>query len=91
MVEPISDDQWAAIDAAIVANRKIEAIKAIRDLAEVSLNDALAAFYGRYAFLRAEAPEQFEHSNQEYWTDFYTNGPQPSMAEPGTLPDWPDL
>ena len=91
VAQPITDDQWAAIDASVVASNKIEAVKAIKERAGFGLQDALVAFYERYALLRAEAPERFDLSNREYWTDFYTDGPQPPMAEPGTLPDWIDL
>jgi len=91
MTQKLTDDQWTAIDASIVASKKIEAVKAIKELAGFGLKDALVAFYERYALLRSEAPERFDRSNREYWTDFYTDGPQPLMAEPDTLPDWTDL
>jgi hypothetical protein len=91
MVKAIPDDQWAAIDAFIVANKKIEAVKAIKEKAECGLPEALIVFYERYAKLRAETPERFDCSNREYWSTFYTDGPPPPMAEPGTLPEVFDL
>jgi hypothetical protein len=91
MAKSFPDDQWPAIDASIVASKKIEALKAIKEMAECSLNEALIVFYERYAMLRGETPERFDRSNREYWTDFYTDGPQPPMAEPGTLPEMFDL
>jgi hypothetical protein len=91
MTDRIPGDQWVVIDTHIVTNRKIEAVKTITQLAGCSLNDALLVFYERYAKLRAEVPERFDCSNRDYWTGFYTDGPSPPMAEPGTLPDPADL
>jgi hypothetical protein len=91
MANPIPDGQWAAIDADIVANRMLHALEEIRALAGCSLSEALITFYERYARLRAETPERFALSNRDYWKGFYTTGPNPPMAEPGTLPDLEDL
>jgi hypothetical protein len=88
---PIPRGAWATIDAAIFANQILAALKEIRSLAECSLTEATGIFYERYAKLRAEAPERFVCANRDYWRGFYTNGPQPPMAESGTLPDLEDL
>jgi hypothetical protein len=88
---PITDNQWAEIDVAIFDNRILEAVKGIRVLAKLTLVEAQIAFYERYELLRSEAPERFTRTNREYWSNFYTDGPQPPMAEPGTMPDWTDL
>jgi hypothetical protein len=91
MTIPIPEGQWATIDAAIVANLIIPAIKEIKVLAHRNLSEALGIFYDRYAKLRAEVPERFVRSNRDYWRDFSTDGPSPPMAEPGTLPHLEDL
>ncbi len=70
MAEPIPDDRWPAIDANIVADLKLPALKEIRALTGCSLREALDIFTKRYAMLRAEAPERFDCSDQEYWEGF---------------------
>ena len=85
---------WSAslIDVLIVDGKILEAVMAIRESPGVHcLEDALVAFDARYASLRSESPERFTQSNREYWMNFHTTGPQPPMAEPGTLPDEMDL
>ena len=72
MSEPIPDDRWPAIDAAIFANDKLSAVKEIRALSGCSLGDALGIFYVRYAKLRAEAADRFGCSDREYWEGFYS-------------------
>lgn len=91
MPNPIPEARWASIDPAIFANQILPALKEIKSLAECSLNEAACTFYERYAKLRAEAPERFVCTNRDYWRNFYTDGPQPPAAEPGTLPDLEDL
>ncbi len=66
MTEPIPEDRWLAIEANIVANLKLPALKEIRALAGCSLSEALSIFGERYVKLRAEAPERFDCSHREY-------------------------
>jgi hypothetical protein len=72
MAETISEDRWPAIDAAIVANLKLPAIKDIRAVTGCSLSEALGIFYERYAKLRTESPERFDCSDREYWEGFHS-------------------
>jgi hypothetical protein len=65
-------EQWAAIDAHIVAHSLLLAIKAIRELAGVGVADANHLLYERYCYLRAEQPERFTCSDEEYWDGVYS-------------------
>jgi len=62
MAQPISDEQWKAIDNNIVADLNLPAIKKIRALSGVRLIEAIKIFYERYAKLRAESPGRFNCS-----------------------------
>jgi hypothetical protein len=70
MPASITDEQWQPIDEAIFANLKLPAFKQIRALTGCSLKESLDLFYERYAKLRAEAPDRFDCTDQEYWAGF---------------------
>ena len=72
MAVSIPDNQWQPIDEAIFANRKLPAIEQIRALSGCDLKEALERLYERYTELRAEAPERFSCTDQDYWAGFYS-------------------
>ncbi len=54
-----SQDELTPIENAILAGRKIEAIKLYREMTQASLADAKSAVDDTEARLRAESPEHF--------------------------------
>ncbi len=68
----LSDEQWKPIDEEILQNRKINAIKAIKEAAGVGLREAGDIFYDRYAILRASRSGDFVCDPDEYWKGFYS-------------------
>ncbi|MEU6704648.1 hypothetical protein [Streptomyces wuyuanensis] len=61
----IADDQ-------ILANRIISGLIAIREHLGCSLHESLEVFADRYEVLRAERPDDFVCSRDEYWVGFYS-------------------
>ena len=72
MAATFSDQQWAAVDARIFAGNILLAIKVIRGFAGVGIREALDIHIERYRQLRAQSPERFACSHEEYWRDFYS-------------------
>lgn len=63
-------DRWDEIDAFIVADRMIPAIRAYRAMSGGGLNDAVEGVYDRKAHLLATCPERFK-SDAEYQAEAY--------------------
>ena len=72
MAAPITEEQWQPIDEAIFANLKLPAIRHIRAASGCSLKEAIDVLYERYAKLRAEAPDRFNCTDEDYWAGFYS-------------------
>jgi hypothetical protein len=72
MVAAFGEEQWAVVDAHIFACNILRAIKAIREFAGVGIRDAIDIHIERYRRLRAESPERFTCSHEEYWRDVYS-------------------
>jgi hypothetical protein len=68
----LTPDQWAAVDAHIFACNNLAAVIAIRSFAGVSLHEAITAHVDRYRRLRAESPESFRCTDEEYWRETYS-------------------
>ena len=58
MVTDLTAEQWATVDAHILAGNDLNAIQAIRDLAGVGLKQAIEAHAERCQTLHAEMPER---------------------------------
>jgi len=65
----------AAVDVAdeqILGRQIIRGLKTLREHLGCSLHEALDVFAARYDVLRAERPEDFVCSHDEYWVGFYS-------------------
>ena len=60
------------LDEAICANRKMEAIRLLREWRDLDLAAAIEALAARYGELRSEYPGRFACSDTEYWQDFHS-------------------
>lgn len=65
-------DQWAEVDAELVAWRITSAIARIQTLRHCSYRDALRIVRARYDQLRQQVPERFPLSPEDYWEGFRT-------------------
>jgi hypothetical protein len=70
-VNPPTDEQWAEIDACILACNILGALLRIRSACGVGLNDAKVIHWERYQRLRAERADEFACSDEEYWDGVY--------------------
>ena len=70
MLESLTDEQWADIDARILAGQIIEAIRRIKDGCGVSLREAMDLNRARYRQLRAERGAEFACGDEEYWSGY---------------------
>ena len=68
----LTDEQWATIDEALFANKKLSVVMQLRTLTGLDLHDAVEMMYARYEKLRAEHPAQFCCGHDEYWEHFYS-------------------
>jgi ribosomal protein L7/L12 len=64
----LSDEQWELIDEDILQNRKLKAIKAIKEAAGVGLREAGDIFHDRYDLLLASRSGEFVCSPDEYYS-----------------------
>lgn len=69
-IEPTAE-QWAVVDALILACKILGALKLLRQSCGVSLNEAKDLHWARYQRLRAERPLDFACSDEEYWAGVY--------------------
>ena len=68
----LTDEQWKPIDEWILRKWIINAIKAIKEAAGVSLREAGDIFHDRYDMLRASRSGEFICDEDEYWKGFYS-------------------
>lgn len=66
-----SAELWSEIDALILSRCILQSLVRIREASGVSLKDALDLLSERYRLLRAERPDEFCCSSEEYWEGFY--------------------
>lgn len=71
MAIELSAEQWAAVDARILAGNILGALKQLRQSSGVSLNEAKDLHWSRYQRLRVERPLDFSCSHEEYWAGVY--------------------
>jgi hypothetical protein len=69
---PEGVDPRTVIDDLIVSNQKIRAITTIRAAYGTSLREALDGMIARYEQLRAEQPDTFTISHEEWGHGFYS-------------------
>ena len=69
-MESLTNEQRAEIDAHILANRIIEAIRSIRWACGVSLREAADINRARYGQLRAERGAEFTCGDADYWSGY---------------------
>ncbi len=79
MLESLSDELRADIDARILAGQIIEAIRCIKDTCGVSLREAMNLNHARYHQLRAELAAEFACGDAEYWSG-YSECPLDAMS-----------
>jgi hypothetical protein len=70
VLESLTDDQRADIDACILAGEVIEAIRRIRTACDVSQGDAMDLVRARYEQLRAERGTEFTCGDEKYWLKY---------------------
>jgi hypothetical protein len=70
--EPASQGSVEELDDLIFANRKIEAIRLLRERRGLSLAAATEAVAVRYGELRRSATDRFICGDAEYWQGFYS-------------------
>ena len=70
MGEP-TPEQWAEIDACILACNILGALIRIRAACGVGLNDAKSIHWERYQQLRKERAGEFACSDEDYWREVY--------------------
>lgn len=68
----VVDDAAAEIDENIVAGRMLPALIGIRTELGCSIHAAIDEFSKRYERLRAERPQDFNLSREEYGRGFYS-------------------
>ena len=61
---------WEEIDPLVFANRKIIAIKQLKEFCQCPLHDALGIYVERYKQLRESSPSKFHQTDDEYWAGF---------------------
>jgi hypothetical protein len=66
--QPNSED----LDQLILSNRKLEAIRVLRQRRGLSLAGATEALMARYRHLRATDPSRFTCEDVEYWRAFHS-------------------
>ena len=69
-IEP-SVEQWDRVDACILAGNILGALIHLRRSCGVSLNEAKELHWARYQKLRAERPQSFTCTDEEYWAEVY--------------------
>jgi len=72
MPADITAEQWQPIDEAIFAKHILAAVRQIRSAGNCGLREAMELLHARYAKLRAEAPDRFACTDQDYWAGFYS-------------------
>lgn len=70
-MESLTNDQWADIDARILACDILGALIRIRTACGCGLNDAKSIHWARYKWLRAERAAEFACSDEQYWAGVY--------------------
>lgn len=71
MLESLTAEQRADIDACILACNILGALIRIRAACECSLNDAKSIHWERYQLLRRERAAEFACSHEQYWDGVY--------------------
>ena len=71
MAIELAESEWATINDAILSCNILEALKKIRELCGVGLNEAKDIHWERYQQLRKERPGDFTCSHDEYWAEVY--------------------
>ena len=66
------EDLPESVDRHILDHRIIQALKAIRDASDCTLQEAIDIFGVRYEHLRRDRPEDFHLSREEYGRNVYT-------------------
>ncbi|MGK4578532.1 hypothetical protein [Kitasatospora sp. HPMI-4] len=61
-----------SVDRDILDHRIVFAIKAIREVSDCTLHEALDAFVARYEELRRDRPDDFQLNREEYGRGFYS-------------------
>lgn len=72
MHRPLKPEQWAEVDAHILAHRILPAIICISQSAGVGVRDAMEIHLSRYNELRTQRPTDFNCTDEEYWQDVYS-------------------
>ena len=66
MSDLIGPDRWREIDDLLLGELKIVAIKRIRELSGLDLQNAVALMFERYEKLKRERPEDFSGEPRTY-------------------------
>ena len=72
MSQTLNDEQWKIVDEDLFAGLRLQAVKRIRELSGLRLSEASEMMYKRYEKLRAEQPDKFMESHEEYWQNWYS-------------------
>ena len=72
MSQTLTEEQWKVVDEDLFAGVKLQALVKIRQFSGSGLSEASETMYARYNKLRAEQPEQFKQSDEEYWQGWYS-------------------
>jgi hypothetical protein len=70
--EPAKRPHSEELDRLIVSNRKLEAVRLLRERYGFEIADALKALTARYLELREASPALFTVSDAEYWDGFHS-------------------
>lgn len=69
-MESLTEEQWAEIDARILAGEIFKATIRIKAACQVSVNDAKNILWVRYQQLRTERAAEFACSDEHYWAGY---------------------
>jgi hypothetical protein len=69
----LTEEQWRAVDEALLDNKPLIAVKLVRQqIAGLGLHQAGDVMRSRYEFLRRTSPQRFNVTDEEYWSGWYS-------------------